>query len=59
MQITVELTDELAWDLAQFAKRLTFDAARECAQDQAEAYRIIQAVEAVRKALAEAGYSPR
>ena len=55
----VRLSESEAWDLAQFLKRVGFDQFYVNAQDSDEAYRMMFAAEKVRKALAEAGYSPR
>ena len=59
IQLNVELTDEQAWDLAQFLKRVTFSGFEARAVDEDEAYRMQAAAGAVRRALAEAGYEPR
>lgn len=45
--------------LAQFVKRVTWSAMRECAVDEAECYDIRAAVEILRRAVAKAGYAPR
>ena len=57
--VTVELTDPQALALAQFVKRLSFAEARGCAVDEAEAYRIIDGVGRLQRALADVGYAPR
>lgn len=57
--LQVELPDELAWALAQFLKRLAFSDCRQLAVSKEEAYQMIHATEAVRAALARAGYAPR
>lgn len=57
--VTVELTDAQALALAQFVKRLTFAEARACAIDEAEAYRITDAVGRLQRALGDVGYAPR
>ncbi len=59
VKVQVRLTESEAWDLAQFLKRVGFDQFFVNAQDEDEAYRMMFAAEKVRKALAEAGYSPR
>ena len=61
VKITIELTDQEAWDLAQFHKRIGLSAFRECAApgDDDEAYRMLNAAEKIRYALTDAGYSPR
>ena len=55
----LELSDENAWALAQFLKRLGFSDCRELAVSEEEAWQMIRAAEAVRAALAEQGYAPR
>ncbi len=59
VEVQVLLSETEAWDLAQFLKRVGFDQFFVNAQDEDEAYRMMFAAEKVRKALAEAGYSPR
>ena len=59
VEVRVLLSESEAWDLAQFLKRVGFDQFYVNAQDSDEAYRMMFAAEKVRKALAEAGYSPR
>jgi phosphoketolase len=59
VEVQVRLSESEAWDLAQFLKRVGFDQFYVNAQDSDEAYRMMFAAEKVRKALAEAGYSPR
>jgi hypothetical protein len=59
VDVQVRLTESEAWDLAQFLKRVGFDQFFVNAQDEDEAYRMMFAVEKVRQALAEVGYSPR
>ena len=59
VEVQVLLSETEAWDLAQFLKRVGFDQFFVNAQDNDEAYRMMFAAEKVRKALAEAGYSPR
>lgn len=53
------LSEDEAWSLAQFLKRLSFDTARIHAVDSHEAYRIIAATERLRAALAMIGLDPR
>jgi hypothetical protein len=55
IEITVILTDTQAWEFAQFLKRACFSDYR----GDAEAYRMIDAGEHIRRALAEQGYAPR
>ena len=55
----IELSDENAWALAQFLKRLGFSDCRALAVSEEEAWQMIRAAEAVRAALAGQGYAPR
>jgi len=57
--ITVELSEEEAWQLAQFFKRATFTDFRNNAESEEVAYTMIQAAGRVQRALAEKGYEPR
>lgn len=57
--VTVELTGEEAWQLAQFFKRATFTDFRNNAESEEVAYTMIQAAGRVQQALAEKGYEPR
>jgi hypothetical protein len=59
--VTIEttLTDAQAWEFAQFLKRVCFSDYRAHATCEAEAYRMIEAGERIRAALADAGYAPR
>jgi hypothetical protein len=57
--VTAELTPQQALDLAQLLKRIGFTEVQSNAVSNEEAYRMIDAIEVVRKALAEAGYAPR
>ena len=59
ISVTVEFTDQEAWDLAQFFKRVGFTDYRSNAVDDAEAYRMLAAGEKIRKSLTECGYNPR
>jgi hypothetical protein len=59
IEITVILTDAQAWEFAQFLKRACFGDYRGHATSDAEAYRMIDAGEMIRRALAEQGYAPR
>ena len=59
LQIHVELTEEEAQAYAQFLKRVGLADYRVTAQNEAEAYLMQQTGEKVRKALADAGFSPR
>lgn len=57
--VTVALSDEEAWQVAQFLKRLRFAQARENATSDEEAYRMIYGLGKFQLALKEAGYEPR
>jgi hypothetical protein len=57
--IPVELTDAQAEALAQFCKRSTWQDFRSNSASDAECQRMIDAVEQLRQALANTGYSPR
>jgi hypothetical protein len=57
--VTVDMTEDEAWNLAQFLKRVGFSDFRNCAQGQEEAYAMRDAADRVAVALREAGYSPR
>jgi hypothetical protein len=59
MIITAELSPDQAAALAQFVKRMRFDIARGIASDDAEAFEMMAAVDALRAALSDAGYNPR
>jgi len=55
----VELDTEEAWALAQLMKRIGWSECRALAQDVHESGLMIEAIERVRAALAEAGCTPR
>lgn len=57
--LEVELTEQEADDYAQFLKRVGFQEYRQNAVDDAEAYRMLDVGEKVRKILAEHGFAPR
>jgi hypothetical protein len=59
VEINVVLTEQQAWDYAQFLKRVCFSDYRGCAADNTEAYQMIAAGEQIRSALASQGYAPR
>jgi hypothetical protein len=59
IQLTAQLTDSQAWNLAQFLKRVGFSDFRNNARDDDEAYAMRDAAEQVRRALAERGVAPR
>jgi hypothetical protein len=55
----VVLTEEQAWEFAQFLKRVCFNEYRTNATSNEEAYNMRGAGELIRRALADAGYAPR
>lgn len=57
--VTLELDSGNAWALAQFVKRVGWSEIRQNAVDDTEAYDMRDAIEALQRALAEAGISPR
>lgn len=59
IKIEVELSPEQAEGLSQFVKRVRHDICRELASDDAEAFNMLDALDVIRAALAEQGYSPR
>ncbi len=48
IEITVTLTDEQAWEFAQFLKRVCFSDYRDHATRDEEAYRMVNAGERIR-----------
>jgi hypothetical protein len=58
VEIQVILTDAQAWEFAQFLKRVYFSDYRGHATSEAQAYRMVEASERIRAALAQAGYAP-
>ena len=59
VEIQVTLTDEQAWEYAQFLKRVCFSDYRSHATSDDEAYQMVNAGERLRRALAEQGYASR
>jgi hypothetical protein len=57
--VNVVLTEDQADALAEMAKRLSRDDAKRMSADEAEEQAMIEAVIALRKALADAGFTPR
>jgi hypothetical protein len=57
--ITVTLSDAQAEAFAQFLKRVGLSDYAALTRDQAEAYTMLHAGEAIRQALRQAGYAPR
>ena len=59
VQVTLLLPDREALALAQFVKRAYWNTWRDVAVDEDEAYLMRDAIDTLRKALAEAGFAPR
>ncbi len=59
MKCTLDLSDEQAWALAQYLKRIGYADYRAKAENEAQAWRMIEAGDAVRVALADVGINPR
>jgi len=59
IKIEVELSPEQAEALSQFVKRVSHSVCRELASNDAEAFDMLDALDAIRAALAERGYNPR
>lgn len=57
--VTLNLDSGNAWALAQFVKRIGWTEIRQNAVDDTEAYDMRDAIDALQKALSEAGISPR
>jgi len=57
--LTVEIDEARATALAQFCKRVGFSDLRATAKDDDEAYVMRDGVDALRRALADAGFAPR
>ena len=55
----VDMPQDQAWALAQLLKRIGHSDCRALAEDDQQAYQMIQATEHVRRALADAGIAPR
>lgn len=59
VKVTMELSADQAWALAQLAKRLGWSDMRACAIDDVECYEIRGGVDSLQRALREAGFAPR
>jgi hypothetical protein len=59
IKIEVELSPEQAEALSQFVKRVSHSVCRELASNDAEAFDMLDALDAIRAALAEKGHAPR
>lgn len=57
--LMVQLSDQDAWDLAQYLKRVGYSDFRSNAVDDAEAHRMLNVAEKVRKNLIQNGFNPR
>lgn len=57
--LSVSLSEQEAWDLAQFLKRAGFADFRSQAVDDEEAYRIMAVAEKLKSNLAAVSYVPR
>lgn len=57
--VTVTLTNEEAWALAELVKRIGWQELRQNAANENEAYTMRDAVSRLQGALSEAGFSPR
>ena len=55
VEIKATLTDAQAWEFAQFLKRVCYSDYRAHATSDAEAYRMVEAGERIREALADVG----
>jgi dissimilatory sulfite reductase (desulfoviridin) alpha/beta subunit len=59
VEVVLRLGEDDAWALAQFVKRIGWSEFRALAVDDEEAHRIRSGVDALQRALAEAGVAPR
>jgi hypothetical protein len=59
LQLSLDCDPRQAEALAQFVKRVTWGAMRECAVDDSECYVIRASIFVLARALPEAGYGPR
>jgi len=57
--LMIQLSDQEAWDLAQFLKRVGYSDFRSNAVDDGEAHRMLNVAEKVRKSLIQNGFNPR
>lgn len=57
--LTLELDTEVAWALAQFCKRTSYQDCAERSTSEDEAYLMMDGVNAVMRGLAESGINPR
>ena len=59
MQFSIELTEDQAWALAQYLKRIAYSDYRAHAASETEAWHMSNAGDVLRIALAEVGVNPR
>jgi len=59
MKIEIELTDDQAWAYAEYLKRIIPEYYHSLAKNKYESTAMMDAGDAIRTALAEAGYAPR
>ena len=59
MEIKFEIEENQAAALSQMLKRIGFSEIRKLSTSEEETYEAQNALESIRKALAEAGYNPR
>lgn len=59
ISLVVQLSEQEAWDLAQFLKRVGYSDFRSNAVDDDEAYRMLITAEKVRQGLIAIGINPR
>lgn len=59
INLDVELTEQQAWDFAQFLKRVAWSDFRDLSATDDEAYRMQEAALKFQQALEEQGFSPR
>jgi cytochrome c len=59
MKLEIELTEQEAWDLAQFLKRVTLQDFIDHSANQDEAYRMLDVSEKIRLELDNSGFNPR
>lgn len=57
--LSLELTEDEAWDLAQFVKRVGWNEIAVNAEDEGEAYRMRDVLVKLQRALAADGVAPR
>lgn len=57
--VTMALTSDKAWALAEFCKRVGWQEIRQNAANENEAYTIRDSINRLQGALSEAGFSPR